>query len=122
MNSPDFYLASTEGYGLGEPRRCWKMKRLRSPTRDDLLLIRVAPPLVGQKYGMGAKDVEYLIVATRHNGDSLFPIENWPVHVHVARLLKEPPEEQNELREEDIEAIAWAELYRSEEDARERRL
>lgn len=117
-SKPEFYLASSEGYGMEEPRRCWRIARLTSPKRDDLLLIKIDPPLPGQKYGLGSRDLDRILVATRHQGASLFPINEWPVFVHVARLLIENPQEQDSLREEDFESIAWAELYKSDYDAR----
>ena len=117
MKAPDFILASSEGYNLESPRKCWKIKQLKTPTRNDLLLIRIDPPLIGQKYGIGESDIEYLIVATRHKGSSLFHITEWPVYVHVARLLVDLPIDKIDLQKTDYETIAWAELYRSEKDA-----
>lgn len=118
MTTPDFYLASTEGYDLEEPRKCWKVRRLSTSDRDDLLLIRIDPPLIGQKYGLGGCDIDCVIVATRHKGYTLFPITEWPVYVHVARLLVDLPENRSELQATEFESIAWAELYKTEEDAR----
>jgi hypothetical protein len=118
MSEPDFYLASTEGYELEEPRRCWQIKRLTTDGRSDLMLVKIEPPLIGQKYGLGARDIDIVLVATRHQGASLFPINEWPLYVHVARPLVENPELRDDLRPNEFESIAWAELYRTEEDAR----
>jgi len=118
MDSPDFFLASSEGYGLEEPRSCRRIKRVRSDFRDDLLLAKVEPPLIGQSYGLGGRDIRTLLIATRHEGDSLFPIRRWPVFVHVARLLIENPEQREQIHDDEFESIAWAELYRTKEDAR----
>ena len=118
MDNPDFFLASSEGYRLEEPRRCKRIKRLRSNNRDDLLLVKVDPPLVGQLYGLGERDIDTLLVATRHKGDSLFPIKEWPVFVHVARLLVDHPEEREQIDDNEFESIAWAELYPTEAAAR----
>jgi hypothetical protein len=79
MDNPDFFLASSEGYRLEEPRSCKCIKRARSDDRDDLLLVKVEPPIIGQPYGLGGRDIDTLLVATRHKGDSLFPIKEWPV-------------------------------------------
>lgn len=118
MSEPDFYLASSEGYDLESPRRAWRVKRLSTDGRDDLLLLKVDPPLLGQKYGLGSRDVDMVLVATRHHGSSLFPINEWPIFVHVARPLVEHPELRDYLRPNEFESIAWAELYRTERDAR----
>jgi len=118
MADPDFYLASTEGYGLEEPRRCWRIKRLATQGRDHLLLVRIDPPLIGQKYGMGGRDIDLVLVATRHRGASLFSVDAWPAYVHVARPLVDDPERRDRLEANELTSIGWGELYRTEEDAR----
>jgi hypothetical protein len=118
MHNPDFFLASSEGYRLTEPRSCKRIKRVRSDNRDDLLLVKVEPPLIGQLYGLGGRDIDTLLIASRHKGHSLFPIRKWPVFVHVARLLIENPEQREQIHDDEFESIAWAELYRTKEDAR----
>jgi hypothetical protein len=118
MDNPDFFLASSEGYRLEGPRSCKRIKRVRSDTRDDLLLVRVEPPLIGQPYGLGGRDIDTLLIATRHKGDSLFPIKEWPVFVHVARPLIENPVEREQIHDNEFESIAWAELYATEAAAK----
>jgi hypothetical protein len=118
MDNPDFFLASSESYRLQEPRSCKCIKRVRSDHRDDLLLVKVDPPIIGQPYGLGGRDIDTLLIATRHKGASLFPIKEWPVFVHVARLLIESPEQREQIHDNEFQSIAWAELYRTEQDAR----
>jgi hypothetical protein len=59
----DFYLASTEGSDMEEPRSCWRLKRIRTDNRDDLLLVKIDPPLVGQKHGLGGRDIDFVLLA-----------------------------------------------------------
>lgn len=118
MDNPDFFLASSEGYRLEAPRSCKRIKRVRSDNRDDLLLVKVEPPLIGQPYGLGGRDIDILLVATRHKGDSLFPVKEWPVFVHVARLLIENPDEREQIHDNEFESIGWAELYATEAAAK----
>ena len=118
MQNPDFFLASSEGYSLEEPRSCKRIKRVRSDNRDDLLLVKIEPPIVGQPYGLGGQDIDTLLIATRHKGNSLFPIKKWPVFVHVARLLIEDPERREQIHDNEFQSIAWAELYPTKDDAR----
>lgn len=114
----DFYLASTESYAFEATRRCFVIRRLRASRRDDYLLVKIDPPVIGQKYGLGGLDIEEVIIATRHVGDTLFPISKWPLAVHVARLLNKLSENANELADNEFEQLAWAELYPNEEAAR----
>jgi hypothetical protein len=117
MDDPDFYLSSSEGYDLEEPRRCWIVKRVRTTTRDDLLLLRVDPPIIGQRYGLGGRDIDEVIVAPRHHGVSMFPVSEWPVYVHVARLIRDEAHEP--FQPGDLSIIAWAELHQTEVAARQ---
>ncbi len=118
---PDFYLASSENYDLEEPRKCFRIKRLRGEQRDDYLLIRIDPPISGQPYGFG-QDIEKVIVVARHSGYSLFPITEWPVFVHVSVPLVDDPESRDLLRRDEVDHIAWAALYETEEEARRKEL
>ncbi len=99
---------------MESPRRCRRIKRLRGESRDDYLLVEIEPPLIGQQFGLGATDISLVIVATRHEGASLFPIKKWPVYVHVARVLVENPADREDLKNTDLEEIGWAELYPTE--------
>lgn len=117
-NSPDFYLASSEGYDMEEPRKCYQIKRLHGDKRDDYLLIKIDPPLIGQNYGLGSQDIDKVIIATRYKADLLFPIKNWPVDVHVARILGDDPEKLDFIDTNKLEEIGWAELYKSESEAK----
>jgi len=121
MNDPDFYLASSEGYegdDMWKPRRGWRITRMPTPGRDDFLLARIDPPVIGQEYGLGSHNIDLVLLATRHKGASLFPITEWPVFVHVACPLINNVESRDNLQNEEFQNIAWAELYRTEDDAR----
>jgi hypothetical protein len=51
LMKPDFFLTSSEGYNLESPRKCYEIKRLYSDSRDDYMLIRVEPSLMGNNMG-----------------------------------------------------------------------
>ena len=103
---------------MEEPRQCWRIKRVATDQRDDLLLVKMNPLLIGQKFGLGEQDIDKIVLAPRHVRASLFPINEWPVFVHVARSLVDNPESFLRFGQADLESIAWAELYKTEEDAR----
>jgi len=116
----DFYLSSSEGYGLETPRACYRVRSLGGRSTDDYLLVRIDPPIIGQPYGLGGKDIDMVILANRHSGTSLFPVSEWPLSVHVARIVNKLDQKQT-IEENDIESIVWAEIYKTEEDAKEKR-
>ena len=115
MSEPDFYLVSSDGYGFDEPRSCWRIKRVIGGERDDLLLTRVDPPA---PIWFGRAHVTLVLLATKHVGFSLFPITKWPTLVYVARPLVPDPESRDRFLKNVYNLIAWAELYRTEQDAR----
>ncbi len=117
---PDFYLVSSEGYGLEAPRACYRLKRLSGSTRGDYLLISLEPPISGQPYGLGDRDIATVVIATRHANSSLFPISAWPVFVHVARPLVADPELRDQLDDSELQEIGWAEIYPTRPAAEEK--
>jgi hypothetical protein len=117
--APDFYLASTEGYRLEQPRAAFALRRLHGNGRRDFLVIRIAPPLPGDWYGLGDVAIDTLVLATRHEGASMFPISAWPLAVHVALSKVANVEQRARIQETDLVPIAWAELYPTEEAASE---
>jgi hypothetical protein len=106
---------------MEEPRRGFVIRRLRGDRRDDYLLARIEPPMIGQPFGLGARDIDHVILATRHAEESLFPIGRWPVFVRVIRPLVSI-EGRDALRDDEMESIAWAEVYETEEAARRKAL
>ncbi|HEX8596908.1 MAG TPA: hypothetical protein VF952_00120 [Chloroflexia bacterium] len=118
---PDFYLGSTDVYpdsDFARPRKCWRIKRLKGDVRDDYLLIRIDPPIIGQPFGLGGEDIHMVVVATKDRTASLFPIRRWPVYVFVIRLLVDEPESRDVVHDEELELVVWGELYGTEEDVR----
>jgi hypothetical protein len=117
MDNPDFFIASSEGYGLEGPRACKRLKQVRSDSRDDLLLVRIEPPIIDRLYRFREQDIDTLLLAARRHGESLFPIGQWPVFVYVTRLLIKSPEEREHIYRNEYDLIVWAELYPTEKDA-----
>lgn len=108
---PDFYLSSSEGYYLNDvPISCYKRKRLDGPHKDGYILCDIDPPIIGQPYGLGSLDIDQVIIASRFEGISLFPIIEWPAYVHLARPLVQQIQLKDSIEKNDIELIAWAEI------------
>lgn len=113
FNQPDFYLTSSEGYGLEEVRACYKEMRLMNGHPDGYMICEVDPPIMGQPYGLGGQDIHRIAIASRHSGYSVFVINDWPAYVHVARLTHGFPGDKFVIAEDEIESIGWAEVYES---------
>jgi len=111
---PDFYMTSSEDSRLRQLRKCYIVKRFPSPDRDDYLLIRIFPALDGEIFGVAGGEIEQLIIATRHKGISLFPVQKWPVAVYVLRVLTKNIEETRTITDDEIALLGWAEIYDSQ--------
>jgi hypothetical protein len=106
----EFFMTSSETSSLADVRRCQYLDRVSLGQRHDLMLVSIEPPLIGQQFGLGGHDVSRLIIAPRHRGVSLFPISEWPVHVHVFI-----PELLDELGPELTKrSWGWAEIHPTE--------
>jgi hypothetical protein len=116
--SPDFFLSSAGEYKLlSEPRACWGKARLRDNLRDDYMLIEIEPPLMGQGFGLGGNDITKLIISTRHQGYTLYPITEWPSFVYVIRILDEAILKTLFFSKDQVELIAWAMIFPTREAA-----
>jgi len=114
----DFYLTTAEEYGLlSLPRACRQLGRFADVNRDDYMLVEIDPPLIGQSFGLGDKDITRLLLSTRHQGHSLFPIDEWPAHVYVTRLLDQKVISNNRFSAQQVELIAWGLLFRNYSEA-----
>jgi hypothetical protein len=81
------------------------------------MLIEIAPPLIGQRYGLGSKDIANLILSARHEGFSLFPIKEWPCHVYIARILDDAITKTLTFTRSQVEIIAWGMIFRTLDEA-----
>lgn len=119
-----FFLASSEGYNLEEPRKCRIIKRLSYENHNDFALIEVDPPILYRDEIEGDLLLSEVIIASRHIGFSVFEIHEWPISVYVLRLKKSfiLDDKNKLLKSSDLENIAWAELYPTEESARLKRV
>ena len=110
---PDFFLSvGREVTGdLATPRACWTRGRLRDQVRDDHMLVEIEPPLIGQTYGLGGREISSLIISSRYEGTTLFPVKEWPCHVYVARILDEGILKTLTFTRDQVEVIAWGMIF-----------
>jgi hypothetical protein len=116
IKEPDFYLVTGERSEPIVPTACWASERLRDFKRDDYMLVHISPEILGQKFGLGAKNIDRLILSTRLAGTSLYPIQQWPCHVYVMRIKNEEILTSRCLEAEDVEMISWGTLHKEKGD------
>lgn len=109
---PDFFLYSNDYDNLHDTvRNCFKRKHLYGGHVDGYMLCDIDPPLIGQPYGLGSKDITQIIIAARHKDTSLFPITEPIVYVYVMRPLVSGIESKDTIEQSDVDLIAWGEIY-----------
>ena len=68
VTSPDFYIASSDDIAFEDPRRCWRLRRLKASNRsDDLLVVVVDPAIPGGPYAF-ATQMDLVVIASRLEG------------------------------------------------------
>lgn len=117
MKPTTYYLSSLDSVSFAETRECVFTKKLAFTSGKECILAKVDPPVIGQRYGLGGKDIEYLFLASRHEGEPLDPIKSFPCFVFIARPLVPDLEAKEAIDKEDLEIIAWGEVYRTKHDA-----
>jgi hypothetical protein len=116
---PAFYLASRETAAPFGPIKCFVEERLAVEGRDDYLRVRIEPPIIGQPYGLGDKDIEDVVLATRYADTTLHPISEWPMTVFVCRIINDKIRHSGKASAKDLEVILIGELYRTLAEAEE---
>jgi hypothetical protein len=74
--------------------------------------------LSGQEFGLTNKNITQLIICTRYQGYTLYPMTEWPSFVYVARILDETVLQTLSLENQQVEMIAWAAIFRTLKEAR----
>jgi hypothetical protein len=117
MADPDFFLASSEGYDLEDPRKAYLVTLIKGPN-GIFALVKIDPVIIGQQYGLGQADISEVLIAPRLEGDTLVNISRWPIPVHVFRSLIGDLSHTELISEDEMILIAWAEIYPTEQAAR----
>ena len=115
---PDFFLGSPDSNIFTEPRACWTRGRITGPYRDDGVWVVIEPALIGQKFGLGDKDITRLILFPRHKGTTLLPVSEWPIHAYVLRAVDEAVFQRGKFSAKEVVELAWGALYRTYEEAK----
>lgn len=117
VKTPDFYLFSSEGYDLNDTvRSCRMRKRLHHARPDGYMICDISPPIIGQKFGLGDKDIHQVVLCIHYQGSTLRPTSEWPMSVYVMRMIDHQLNFAQEITEDDYKMIGLAELYQKPDD------
>jgi hypothetical protein len=110
------YLSSLESYRFGPVRECRILEILTFDTGKPAVRAAVDPPVSLQELGR-VEDVSEVVLTTRHEGASIAPVDEFPCFVFIAIPRQGASAPRSPVRADDLEIIAWGELYRSRADA-----
>ncbi|MBN1113100.1 MAG: hypothetical protein JXA53_09340 [Bacteroidales bacterium] len=117
MNDKILYLISSEWVDLKGVIKCTLIKKIKYSKRNDFWLMSLDPVITYTDIKFGTISIDKAILATRHVNHSLDKITEWPEYVYIIRLLNNEIEYKNEVQKEDIQNIAWGEVYNNKEAA-----
>jgi hypothetical protein len=117
MNSGDIlYLSSLDSVRFASVRECVLIRQLALDTGKQCALMSINPPVLGQEFNR-VSDIDRVLLVNRHEGATLFPINEFPCFVFICRPLIEGVDARETVTKSEIEIIGWGELYRSRGDA-----
>ena len=116
MFKQKYFLSSLESTIFEPTRECSFLKKLHFGTGKECVLVEINPPVIGQQFGV-SEDIQYVILANRHEGEHLFPISEFPCFVYIARSVIDDIFSRFEIEKSDVVILAWGELYKTRSDA-----
>jgi hypothetical protein len=110
------YLSSLESTRFEPVRECRLVQTLMFDTGKQAALASIQPSVVGQDFNR-AEDIDSVILAPRHEGATIDPITEFPCFVFIAIPRAGREALHDRISSDDLEVIAWGELYRTRHDA-----
>lgn len=120
METESYYLSSLESSKFEPSRKCEFLVRLRLTTGKPCVLVRISPPVSLPEYNL-ADDIDTLVLVSRHEGQDIFAIQEFPFFVFIARPLIDNIQSRDIIFKDDLQILAWGELYRTKQDADDHR-
>jgi hypothetical protein len=93
------------------PRKCWSVARLTDRARDGYMLVEIHPPVIGQPYGLGDEDIFFILLSSKWQGYSIFPVSHWPCTVYVIRVLDDHVLGVSSFETRQVEMMSWDTIF-----------
>lgn len=109
----DFYLYFNEGFHDEEPRLCTRIKVVSfgAASKIGALIVRVYPPCSGELDELEEPEINLLLLSPLFAGQSFFPVEIWPMQVHIYLPLVDSPELRDHINLAETKNIALGEIH-----------
>jgi hypothetical protein len=110
------YLSSLESTKFSDVREISVLEVWKFNTSKSCILVNVSPAIPGNKYDK-SDDLDQLILTSRHEGEDILSITKYPYFVFICKLKTPHKSSANIIGKDELEILAWGELYRTEYDA-----
>jgi hypothetical protein len=114
IQEPSFYLASYDCTTYFEPRLCFIKESVKVNDISGCMRCKVEPSITWPKI---VNNLDTVIFVPRFVGSTLFPINEWPIHVHVYEALEKNFGEKNCFDVKDLRRIMWGTLHKTYQEA-----
>ncbi len=114
MKKEEYYLSSLDSYKFQQSRRFEIIKLISISSESalkDAWIVKINPNLIGQDFGLGNEDIDYLVLTARHKGVKINNIKEFPCFVYIMRIKDNRIPLEDVLESKVIEVIAWGEIY-----------
>jgi hypothetical protein len=111
-----FYLSSLDSVRFEPVRRC-ELIEYRTFDSGKVAAVAVVDPAVpGQDLGR-LGDIDQVLLTPRHEGVEIDAIDEFPCFVFIAVPAGNARMPVTPIRSDELQVIAWGELYRTADDA-----
>jgi hypothetical protein len=121
---PTCWLTSGEEVFWSQPRAAWRLGVAAGPDpHRALLVLRIDPPAIGQRFGLGGEDVHEVVVTPVTPRDSVDPLR-LPVDVHLLLPRRPWTADVDRFASEDLWLVSRGRLVatRSQAEVVDRRM
>jgi len=115
MKNPECFLSSLDSYQFKQKREFEIIKQISihsESNQKEGWVVKITPNLIGQSYGLGGEDIDYLILTPRHLGVNIYDIKKFPCFVYIIRIINNKIPTENIIDSNSVEVIAWGEIYK----------
>ena len=113
----DIYLVSTELKVPYKPLKCNIIRRLKNKFRNDLALVQLSTPLPMEVYNTQHR-IDEVILASRFEGDTLFPMPGSPVPVYICSADVSIDQGDGMIKDDKLHILDWGKVYKQIEDGK----
>lgn len=116
MTGEIYYLSSLDSLLFEPVRECRVVRALAFDSGKRAIEVHLTPSVIGQAFDR-APDIDTVVLTCRHEGAKIDPVREFPCFVFIAIPKHDGSVLHSPIRSDDLDVIAWGELYRTRNDA-----